>query len=111
MESKEKLSNVEFESLLVAFIQRRLKEGLTREQVKKEFGNQYNRMTTKQFEMIMFHDFLIEFRPEMMKRAMDDNDEESKSYITFMLIAWMFRADFHHRSLISDLNEINKNLH
>lgn len=111
MESKEKLSNIEFKGLLAAFIQRRLKEGLTREQTKKEFENQYIRMKIKQFELIMFYDFLIEFRPKMLKRALDDNDEEAKSYVTFMRMAWMFRADFHHRSFMSDLNEINKNLH
>lgn len=112
MESKEKLSNEEFEFILNLFIQRRLKDGKTREQTKEEFGDSYSLLSIKQFEMLMFHDFLIEFDPEMLLSAINDNNEESKSYIKFMLIAWLFRADFHHRSINkSDLEKINKTLH
>ncbi len=79
----------EFYGVLNDFVRQRLR-GVPRDALLPIEG-----LETAQVEMIMFHDFLVEWHRHVFEDAMCNNSKEAMDLINYMGSAWMVRARFH----------------
>lgn len=85
----------EFSKFLDFFIQERLFKNRSMSDLYPEVVKTIkNNLNTNQFEILMFHDFLIDAYPSLMTGSMK-GDLNSISVIEKMLVSWAKRAYYH----------------
>lgn len=101
----------DYKNILSNYMAERL-EGQPKKELKLKYYTIFEELDNEQFEDLMFHDFLLDWHPEIIKSNIGNGADTKITALIIALMqnAWNARANFHAFVNLNNQNDLKKTI-